>query len=41
MTDDQGCGNFLTGCVYDGNDSFVEENAGCSSLKYKTSADEC
>jgi hypothetical protein len=41
MTDTPGCGGFLTGCVYDGNDSCVDEDAGCSSLKYKTNADEC
>lgn len=41
MTDNTGCGGFLSGCVYDGKDSCVDEDAGCSSLKYKTSADEC
>jgi hypothetical protein len=41
MTDTTGCGIFLTACVYDGKDSCVDEDAGCSSLKYKTSADEC
>lgn len=41
MTDNTGCGNFLTGCVYDGNDSCVDENLGCTSLKFKTSSDEC
>jgi hypothetical protein len=41
MTDTTGCGIYLTGCVYDGNDSCVDEDAGCTSFKYKTNPDEC
>lgn len=41
MTSDTDCSSFLDGCIYNGGDSCVTANAGCTSYKYKTNASEC